>query len=314
MYQSSAQWLRRLSDPPQVYELVEAEGGVSAGLQKVISSLGLPVPQKDLQHKDPRVVLQAVMGSWLPLAPAVLSMVVDHLPDPIQGQKDRISRFLPDFARYEKLAQNVAGHGHEGPGTSSDKTLAQGIGGLEMPGPGARDGQGHKERGHEHASGGEVLAGAATNGVADPSADSSQQQQGGTEAGREGPGLRDLQRVVRALRQCDAADDAPCVVFVSKMIAVPKSSLPREAQALLQAQAQAQGGSPWGTPGEDGDTGAGAGGAEGSEFGGQDCFLAFARIFSGRLRPGQRLCVLSSLYDPLNPDTFQRHRQVRAWV
>jgi ribosome assembly protein 1 len=41
-----------------------------------------------------------------------------------------------------------------------------------------------------------------------------------------------------------------------------------------------------------------------------ECFLAFARIFSGVLCSGQRVFVLSALYDPLKGESMQKHIQV----
>ncbi|KHN34703.1 Elongation factor Tu GTP-binding domain-containing protein 1 [Glycine soja] len=40
-----------------------------------------------------------------------------------------------------------------------------------------------------------------------------------------------------------------------------------------------------------------------------ECFLAFARIFSGVLHAGQRIFVLSALYDPVKGESMQKHIQ-----
>ncbi|RVW29559.1 Elongation factor-like GTPase 1 [Vitis vinifera] len=40
-----------------------------------------------------------------------------------------------------------------------------------------------------------------------------------------------------------------------------------------------------------------------------ECFIAFARVFSGVLFAGQRVFVLSALYDPLKPEAMQKHVQ-----
>ncbi|ERM93638.1 hypothetical protein AMTR_s00004p00150000 [Amborella trichopoda] len=46
-----------------------------------------------------------------------------------------------------------------------------------------------------------------------------------------------------------------------------------------------------------------------SDSGSQECFLAFARVFSGVLSMGQKIYVLSSLYDPLKSESMHKHVQ-----
>ncbi|GKA37645.1 elongation factor-like GTPase 1, partial [Tanacetum coccineum] len=64
-------------------------------LEKLIKSFNLSAPPRELQNKDPKFVLQSVMSRWLPLSDAILSMVVKHIPDPVNAQSFRISRLLP---------------------------------------------------------------------------------------------------------------------------------------------------------------------------------------------------------------------------
>ncbi|XP_078441781.1 ribosomal protein S5/Elongation factor G/III/V family protein [Wolffia australiana] len=163
----------------QVYEAV----GDREKLEKVIQGLNLSVPVRELQNKDPRLVLQAVMSRWLPLSEAVLSMVVDNLPDPVAAQSLRISRLIP----------------------RRDDT--------------------------------------------------------------EEPALADAEEVRHAVEACDPSDASPTVAFVSKMFAVPLKMLPPcEEDEPIDDE--------------------------------EECFLAFARIFSGVLRRGQHIFVLSALHDP----------------
>ncbi|KAK1287439.1 hypothetical protein QJS10_CPB19g01245 [Acorus calamus] len=65
-------------------------------IESIIKAFNLSVPARDLQNKDPKVVLHAVMARWLPLYDAVLSMVVDCMPDPVSAQAFRIARLLPN--------------------------------------------------------------------------------------------------------------------------------------------------------------------------------------------------------------------------
>ncbi|CAH9079010.1 unnamed protein product [Cuscuta europaea] len=88
--------------------------------------------------------------------------------------------------------------------------------------------------------------------------------------------------VRKSVETCDASDEAPCVAFVSKMFAVSSKLLPR-GETLNES--------------ENGDPD-------------EECFLAFARIFSGVLHSGQKIFVLSALYDPLKADeSVHKHVQ-----
>ncbi|KAG8369337.1 hypothetical protein BUALT_Bualt14G0000900 [Buddleja alternifolia] len=93
--------------------------------------------------------------------------------------------------------------------------------------------------------------------------------------------LAEAELVRRSVEACDCSPDAPCVAFVSKMFAVPIKMLPR-GEVLSNST-------------DDVDSG--------------ECFLAFARIFSGVLFARQRVFVLSTLYDPLKVDSNHKHVQ-----
>eukprot|EP00899_Mesostigma_viride_P015374 jgi/Mesvir1/23838/Mv10643-RA.1 len=164
---------------------------------KMLNSLKVTVPARDLNHSDTRVAIQSIMSRWLPLADAVLATVVEALPSPVIGQATR----LPVLFRSME---------------------------LQLPEQGA------------------AL-------------------------------LRDVERDVAS---CSATAAAACVCFVSKMFSVPRASLPHETAALLAAH--------------EGSTGPAGSDASSSE----EAFVAFARVFSGVLRPGARLYVLSAKYDP----------------
>ncbi|KAL2540982.1 Ribosomal protein S5/Elongation factor G/III/V family protein [Abeliophyllum distichum] len=185
----------------QVYQVALETDGDRGVLEKVIKSFNLSVPPRELQNKDPKAVLQAVMSRWLPLSDAILSMVVKYMPNPAAAQSFRIARLLP---KRESLDN----------GNSSD-----------------------------------VFA--------------------------------EAELVRKSVEVCDSSLGAPCVAFVSKMFAIPWKLLPR-GEILNNST-------------EDEESG--------------ECFLAFARIFSGVLCAGQRVFVLSALYDPLKGDSMQKHVQ-----
>jgi len=53
------------------------------------------VTDRMLMHPDSRTVLRSVLKAWLPLSEAVLSMAVEHLPDPASAAPGRLARLLP---------------------------------------------------------------------------------------------------------------------------------------------------------------------------------------------------------------------------
>lgn len=192
----------------KVYQAALEPDGDNGMLEKVIKSFHLSIPPRELQNKDPKIVLQAVMSRWLPLSDAVLSMVVKCMPDPIAAQSFRISRLLPKRVIPDKeVDSNV---------------------------------------------------------------------------------LAEVDLVRKSVEACDSSPEAPCVAFVSKMFAVPTKMLPQR-----------------GPNGEILNNFTLEGGTSESD----ECFLAFARIFSGVLKSGQRVYVLSALYDPLRGESMQKHVQ-----
>jgi ribosome assembly protein 1 len=84
--------------------------------------------------------------------------------------------------------------------------------------------------------------------------------------------VQEVEAVEHAVASCSGTDDAPVVVYVSKMVATPAGQLPRR-------------------PNE-------AGPPDPLE----ERFLAFGRVFSGTVRDGQELYVLPSVYDPGRQD------------
>lgn len=97
--------------------------------------------------------------------------------------------------------------------------------------------------------------------------------------------LAEAELVRKSVELCDSSPEAPCVAFVSKMFAVPSKMLPQK-----------------GVNGELVNNS-----TDDNES--DECFLAFARIFSGVLCSGQRIFVLSALYDPLRAESMQKHVQ-----
>ncbi|CAN6442053.1 unnamed protein product [Victoria cruziana] len=197
----------------QVYQsALEGEEG-KVMLEKVIKSFNLSIPPRELQNKDRKSVLQAIMSRWLPLSDAVLEMVVNCMPDPIAAQSIRISRLLPK--------SDVSNRGEDS----------------------------------------NIIA--------------------------------EIENVRKSVEICESSSSAACVAFVAKMFAVPLKMIPQRGPngEIIDNIMEEFG------PGE-------------SDAGNQECFLAFARIFSGIFYSGQKVYVLSSMYDPLKGETVQKHVQV----
>eukprot|EP00163_Fabomonas_tropica_P023633 TRINITY_DN41018_c0_g1_i1.p1 TRINITY_DN41018_c0_g1~~TRINITY_DN41018_c0_g1_i1.p1 ORF type:complete len:1148 (-),score=244.21 TRINITY_DN41018_c0_g1_i1:11-3049(-) len=215
-------------------------------LDKIMQTLSIKIPSRDLKHKDRRVTLQSVMGRWLPLSEAVLAMVVEQVPSPVQAQSERMSMLWPHL---------------------QNKTEAE---------------------------------------------------------------YTELERRVLA---CDDGDDAPVAVFISKMSAVPRSALPinRRAASVVKPRTRAPDAVPrpnraeeqQAAVGNDNTTGdktedpaqpGSTPAAEQEEPGtpaeeepverdpNEEVLIAFARVFSGTLRPGIKVHVFGPKYDPAVPD------------
>ncbi|EPS72321.1 hypothetical protein M569_02432 [Genlisea aurea] len=186
----------------QVFQAtLEADGEKRSVLEKLIKSFNLSIPPRELQHRDPKAVLQAVLSRWLPLSDAVLSMVIKCMPDPVSAQPLRISKLLP------------------------------------------------KRSGLDNEENSDVLL--------------------------------EAESVRRSVEACDCSPSAPSLVFVSKMFTVPVKMLPRGEFSNSSID----------------------------ESSSDDVFLAFARIFSGVIYSGQKIFVLSSLYDPTKLESNQKHLQ-----
>uniref|UniRef100_A0A3B3R0X7 Elongation factor-like 1 n=1 Tax=Paramormyrops kingsleyae TaxID=1676925 RepID=A0A3B3R0X7_9TELE len=198
-------------------------------VEKVISSLGIRVAARDSRHSDPKVLLSAICGQWLPVSQAVLTMVCEKLPSPLDMPADRVEKLMCAGARrFDCLPQET-------------------------------------------------------------------------------------QDLKRAFLDCKSDPATPAIIFVSKMFAVDSKALPRNKQRPLTQEemeqrrdvarqrhaeklAAAQG---VGGPERASSEAAPPGGQTYDEE--KEHFIAFARVYSGVVRKGQKVFVLSPKYDPLAP-------------
>ncbi|XP_061855490.1 elongation factor-like GTPase 1 isoform X2 [Colius striatus] len=220
-------------------------------IEKIVTSLGLKIGARESRHADPKVHLNAICSQWLPISDAVLSMVCNKLPSPLDITAERVEKLMCVGARtFDSLPSET-------------------------------------------------------------------------------------QELKSAFMKCSSEETAPVIVFVSKMFAVDAKALPqnkprpltqeeiahrrelakrRHAEKLAANQGKELSEKP---PSENSSEATGnAGDTKGKEqqLTGQaeittsketkqeadnkESFIAFARVFSGVVKRGQKIFVLGPKYDP----------------
>lgn len=67
-------------------------------VEKIVSTLGVKIPPRDLKSKDSRQLLATIFSQWLPLATCTVQAVVDVVPPPSIAQGTCIPKMLhPDL-------------------------------------------------------------------------------------------------------------------------------------------------------------------------------------------------------------------------
>ncbi|ODN80017.1 hypothetical protein L202_03878 [Cryptococcus amylolentus CBS 6039] len=83
----------------KVYETVLEEHNPDA-VQKIVSSLSLRIPPRDLRSKDTRNLLNLIMQQWLPLSTATFQAIIEIIPSPLSAQGIRLPHMLhPEEAK-----------------------------------------------------------------------------------------------------------------------------------------------------------------------------------------------------------------------
>ncbi|XP_019935718.1 elongation factor-like GTPase 1 [Paralichthys olivaceus] len=215
-------------------------------VEKVVTSLGVKVMARESRHSDPKVLLSAICSQWLPLSQAVLSMVCEKLPSPLDMAAERVEKLMTVGARrFDSLPKQT-------------------------------------------------------------------------------------QELKKAFLQCSSGENSPVIVFVSKMFAVDTKALPQNRQRPLTQEELAQRRelarqrhadrmaadqteshkdlTHTGTVPQEGQP-AGLSTAKMESLTLKDSkseeeeeqkenFVAFARVYSGVVKKGQRVFVLGPKYDP----------------
>ncbi|XP_010132057.1 PREDICTED: elongation factor Tu GTP-binding domain-containing protein 1 isoform X2 [Buceros rhinoceros silvestris] len=68
-------------------------------IEKIVTSLGLKIGARESRHTDPKVQLNAICSQWLPISDAVLSMVCNKLPSPLDITAERVEKLMCVGAR-----------------------------------------------------------------------------------------------------------------------------------------------------------------------------------------------------------------------
>ncbi|XP_032416192.1 elongation factor-like GTPase 1 [Xiphophorus hellerii] len=201
-------------------------------VEKVMTSLGIKVMTRDLRHSDPKVLLFAICNQWLPVSKAVLSMVCEKLPSPLEMTAEKVEKLMSvGTRRFDSLPERT-------------------------------------------------------------------------------------QELKTAFLQCSSEINAPVIIFVSKMFAVDTKALPQKRQRPLNqeeitqrrevarqrhaeklaAESLERATRSCSAPGEATMTRLPLKPEEEEEQ--KEVFIAFARIYSGTVKKGQRVFVLGPKYDP----------------
>uniref|UniRef100_A0A3B4UIW6 Elongation factor-like 1 n=1 Tax=Seriola dumerili TaxID=41447 RepID=A0A3B4UIW6_SERDU len=209
-------------------------------VEKVVTSLGVKVMARDSRHSDPKVLLTAICSQWLPVSQAVLLMVCEKLPSPLDMAAERVEKLMSvGVRRFDSLPEQT-------------------------------------------------------------------------------------QELNKAFLQCSSGENAPVIVFVSKMFAVDTKALPHNRQRPLtqeeiaqrrelarQRHADRMAADQTAAESHEDLTLSGSMPQEGQPAGltkmesltlkeeeQRETFIAFARVYSGVVKKGQRVFVLGPKYDP----------------
>ncbi|KAI6884585.1 elongation factor Tu [Hortaea werneckii] len=81
--------------------------GDQALLEKITKSLNINIPAHIMRSRDPKALLGAVFGAWLPLSTAMLVSVIEGLPSPQTAQEARMPSMLEDSPGSQHLDSRI---------------------------------------------------------------------------------------------------------------------------------------------------------------------------------------------------------------
>jgi ribosome assembly protein 1 len=86
---------------------INGDRGDPALLEKITKSLSINLPAHIARSRDTKVILQAVMSSWLPLSTALLVSVIESLPSPPEAQASRFPEMIQDLVSSKSIDQSL---------------------------------------------------------------------------------------------------------------------------------------------------------------------------------------------------------------
>ncbi len=72
-------------------------------LEKILTSLSIKIPPRDMKFTDPKIPLQSLFNTWLPLSKSLLDMVVKYLPSPIDLTTEKVEHLICSNSSQFKL-------------------------------------------------------------------------------------------------------------------------------------------------------------------------------------------------------------------
>jgi ribosome assembly protein 1 len=63
-------------------------------MDKIIASLNVKILPRDLKSTEPKQALQSLFNNWIPLSKALLDVVVEYLPSPLDLTNDKVEHLM----------------------------------------------------------------------------------------------------------------------------------------------------------------------------------------------------------------------------
>lgn len=77
-------------------------------IEKICNSLNIKISPRDLKNTDAKVPLQSLFNSWLPISKAVLDMVIEYLPSPLDLTEEKVEHLIcPKARQFKTLASET---------------------------------------------------------------------------------------------------------------------------------------------------------------------------------------------------------------
>ena len=108
-------------------------------MTKIVNTLNLKIPPRELKSKDTRNLLSLIFGQWLSLSTCTIQAVIDVIPPPSKAQAIRMPKMLyPDLVVTGKKVKKA---GEEGEGETEGEGEVEAKNELEKDLYGCRDGE-----------------------------------------------------------------------------------------------------------------------------------------------------------------------------